>query len=71
MKNFNYIIDGIIAPRNEENCRHRTFTALIPNQIVAPLWLETPEQSIDAMMRCKSQFDMEILRNRGDVHVGE
>lgn len=61
MKNFNYIIDGIIAPRNEEHCRHLTFTALLPSQTVEPLWLETPEQSVDAMMRCKSQFDLQIL----------
>lgn len=41
------------------------FSLLLPISIVAEIYGESDDLIMDAMMRCKSQFDREIMRSRG------
>ena len=44
-------------------CKFQLFSLLMPITVVAPLHFDLDAE--ERMIKCKSLFDMEILRNRG------
>ena len=60
----NLIIDGA-------NSGHLLFSLLLPISVVAEIYAESDDSIVDAMMRCKSQFDMAIMRCRGIMQDGD
>lgn len=53
----NLIIPGFESP-------FLLFSLLLPISVVAEVYGESDDLIMDAMMRCKSQFDREIMRCR-------
>lgn len=47
------------------------FQLLMPSALIGELCMETEEQAFESMLKCKSLFDMEILRSRDEKLAGE
>ena len=55
----NLIISGVESP-------FLLFSLLLPVSVVAEVYGESDDLIMDAMMRCKSKFDMAILEGRDE-----